>query len=47
LYVSQAWLDRGGENISDGARLVGLPRLRRYLKLRRLGLDSRVEADTH
>jgi DNA-binding NtrC family response regulator/tetratricopeptide (TPR) repeat protein len=43
----QAALDRSGGNISESARLLGLTRRGLYLKLRRLGLDSRVEADTH
>ena len=43
----QAALDRSGGNISESARLLGLTRRGLYLKLRRLGLDSRVEADIH
>ena len=43
----QAALDQSGGNISESARLLGLTRRGLYLKLRRLGLDSRVEADTH
>ena len=43
----QAALDRSGGNISESARLLGLTRRGLYLKLRRLGLDSRVEADAH
>ncbi|MBI4485767.1 MAG: sigma 54-interacting transcriptional regulator [Acidobacteria bacterium] len=43
----QAALDRSGGNISESARVLGLTRRGLYLKLRRLGLDSRVELDTH
>jgi len=43
----QTALDRSGGNISESARLLGLTRRGLYLKLRRLGLDSRVEADAH
>ena len=39
----QAALDRAGGNISEAARLLGLTRRGLYLKLRRLGLDSRAE----
>jgi DNA-binding NtrC family response regulator/tetratricopeptide (TPR) repeat protein len=37
----QAALDRSGGNISETARLLGLTRRGLYLKLRRLGLESR------
>jgi DNA-binding NtrC family response regulator len=43
----QAALDRAGGNISETARSLGLTRRGLYLKLRRLGLDSRVELDAH
>jgi DNA-binding NtrC family response regulator len=43
----QAALDRAGGNISETARALGLTRRGLYLKLRRLGLDSRAEVDTH
>jgi DNA-binding NtrC family response regulator len=43
----QATLDRTGGNISETARSLGLTRRGLYLKLRRLGLDSRAEVDTH
>jgi hydrogenase-4 transcriptional activator len=43
----QAALDRSVGNISEAARELGLTRRGLYLKLRRLGLDSRAEADTH
>jgi len=43
----QTALDRAGGNISETARLLGLTRRGLYLKLRRLGLDSRPEMDTH
>jgi DNA-binding NtrC family response regulator/tetratricopeptide (TPR) repeat protein len=45
----QAALDRSGGNISETARSLGLTRRGLYLKLRRLGLDSRAESevDTH
>jgi DNA-binding NtrC family response regulator len=43
----QTALDRAGGNISETARLLGLTRRGLYLKLRRLGLDSRPELDTH
>jgi hydrogenase-4 transcriptional activator len=39
-------LDRSGGNISETARTLGLTRRGLYLKMRRLGLDSRVEMDT-
>ncbi len=42
----QAALDRSGGNISETARTLGLTRRGLYLKLRRLGLDSRAEMDT-
>ena len=42
----QAALDRAGGNISETARALGLTRRGLYLKLRRLGLDSRSEVDT-
>ncbi len=41
----QASLDRTGGNISETARALGLTRRGLYLKLRRLGLDSRAEVD--
>ena len=43
----QATLDRSGGNISESARTLGLTRRGLYLKLRRLGLDSRIQVDTH
>ena len=43
----QAALDRSGGNISESARVLGLTRRGLYLKLRRLGLDTRSELDTH
>jgi DNA-binding NtrC family response regulator/tetratricopeptide (TPR) repeat protein len=43
----QAALDRTGGNISETARALGLTRRGLYLKLRRLGFDSRAEVDTH
>jgi transcriptional regulator with GAF, ATPase, and Fis domain len=43
----QAALDRSGGNISESARVLGLTRRGLYLKLRRLGLESRTEFDTH
>jgi hydrogenase-4 transcriptional activator len=43
----QAALDRTTGNISETARLLGLTRRGLYLKLRRLGLDSRGELDAH
>jgi hydrogenase-4 transcriptional activator len=39
-------LDRSGGNISETARTLGLTRRGLYLKMRRLGLDSRAEVDT-
>ncbi|MBI3494177.1 MAG: sigma 54-interacting transcriptional regulator [Acidobacteria bacterium] len=42
----QSALDRTGGNISETARVLGLTRRGLYLKMRRLGLDTRVEADT-
>jgi DNA-binding NtrC family response regulator len=42
----QAALDRSVGNISEAARALGLTRRGLYLKLRRLGLDSRAEVDT-
>ena len=41
----QAALDKSGGNISESARVLGLTRRGLYLKLRRLGLDSRTELD--
>src|SRR5262249_11921740 len=43
----QAALDRAGGNISETARSLGLTRRGLYLKIRRLGLDSAAEVDTH
>jgi DNA-binding NtrC family response regulator len=43
----QSALDLTGGNISETARSLGLTRRGLYLKLRRLGLDSRAELDTH
>jgi len=43
----QVALDRAGGNISETARALGLTRRGLYLKLRRLGMDSRAEVDTH
>jgi hydrogenase-4 transcriptional activator len=42
----QAALDRAAGNISETARALGLTRRGLYLKIRRLGLDSRAEMDT-
>ena len=42
----QAALDRAAGNISEAARALGLTRRGLYLKLRRLGLESRAEVDT-
>jgi DNA-binding NtrC family response regulator/tetratricopeptide (TPR) repeat protein len=42
----QAALDRTGGNISESARSLGLTRRGLYLKLRRLGMETRAEADT-
>jgi len=41
----QAALDRSGGNISESARALGLTRRGLYLKLRRLGLESRSETE--
>jgi DNA-binding NtrC family response regulator/tetratricopeptide (TPR) repeat protein len=41
----QAALDRSRGNISETARTLGLTRRGLYLKLRRLGLESRADAD--
>jgi hydrogenase-4 transcriptional activator len=41
----QAALDRSGGNISETARRLGLTRRGLYLKLRRLGLESRAESE--
>jgi DNA-binding NtrC family response regulator/tetratricopeptide (TPR) repeat protein len=41
----QAALDRSGGNISETARVLGLTRRGLYLKLRRLGLESRPESE--
>jgi len=41
----QAALDRSGGNISESARTLGLTRRGLYLKLRRLGLESRSESE--
>jgi hydrogenase-4 transcriptional activator len=43
----QSALDRAAGNISETARVLGLTRRGLYLKLRRLGFDSRAEMDTH
>jgi DNA-binding NtrC family response regulator/tetratricopeptide (TPR) repeat protein len=42
----QAALDRTRGNISETARALGVTRRGLYLKLRRLGLDTRIELDT-
>ena len=42
----QAALDRTSGNISETARSLGLTRRGLYLKLRRLGFDSRAEVDS-
>jgi len=42
----QAALDRAAGNISETARALGLTRRGLYLKLRRLGFDTRAEVDT-
>ena len=42
----QAALDRAGGNISETARSLGLTRRGLYLKIRRLGLDSRSDVET-
>ena len=41
----QAALDKSGGNISESARTLGLTRRGLYLKLRRLGLESRSESE--
>ncbi len=41
----QAALDRSGGNISESARTLGLTRRGLYLKLRRLGLETRSESE--
>jgi DNA-binding NtrC family response regulator len=41
----QTALDRSGGNISESARALGLTRRGLYLKLRRLGLESRSESE--
>ena len=41
----QAALDRSGGNISETARKLGLTRRGLYLKLRRLGMETRPEAE--
>ena len=46
-FSSAGALDLTGGNISETARSLGLTRRGLYLKLRRLGLDSRPELDTH
>jgi hydrogenase-4 transcriptional activator len=43
----QTSLDRTGGNITETARDLGLTRRGLYLKLRRLGLDSRAQVDAH
>ncbi|HEY7289507.1 MAG TPA: sigma-54 dependent transcriptional regulator, partial [Vicinamibacterales bacterium] len=43
--IQQA-LDQSSGNISETARTLGLTRRGLYLKMRRLGLDTRVEMDT-
>jgi len=43
----QAALDTTAGNISETARVLGLTRRGLYLKMRRLGLDTRAEVDTH
>jgi hydrogenase-4 transcriptional activator len=43
----QTALDRSAGNISAAARTLGLTRRGLYLKLRRLGLDTGAELDTH
>ena len=43
----QAALDTTAGNISESARVLGLTRRGLYLKMRRLGLDTRAEVDTH
>ena len=41
----QAALDRSSGNISETARSLGLTRRGLYLKLRRLGLETRAESE--
>jgi DNA-binding NtrC family response regulator len=41
----QAAVDKSGGNISEAARMLGLTRRGLYLKLRRLGLESRPETE--
>jgi DNA-binding NtrC family response regulator len=41
----QAALARSGGNISETARMLGLTRRGLYLKLHRLGLETRAEAE--
>jgi len=41
----QAALDRAGGNISETARSLGLTRRGLYLKIRRLGLDTRSDVE--
>jgi DNA-binding NtrC family response regulator len=43
----QSTLNRTHGNISETARALGLTRRGLYLKLRRLGLEERVQLDTH
>jgi DNA-binding NtrC family response regulator len=43
----QAALDTTAGNISETARVLGLTRRGLYLKMRRLGLDTRAAMDTH
>ena len=43
----QAALDRAGGNISETARSLGLTRRGLYLKIRRLGLDTRSDIEAH
>jgi hydrogenase-4 transcriptional activator len=43
----QAALDRAGGNISETARSLGLTRRGLYLKIRRLGLESPAEVESH
>ncbi len=43
----QSALDRAGGNIAETARALGLTRRGLYLKLRRLGMDSRGGMDAH
>jgi DNA-binding NtrC family response regulator len=37
-------LERSGANISETARVLGLTRRGLYLKLRRLGIEARLDA---